>query len=151
MYENLLIYAEQKGITVIEKHFVSSAKGLCKGTRIGISKKIETQAEKACVLAEELGHCFTTYGDIIDQDNVSNVKQEIRARAWAYERLVPLETLISGFQAGVRNHYELAEYLNVTESFLTEAIDWLKSKNGAIYETDTYILYFSPFGVLKKF
>lgn len=151
MYENLLIYAEQNGITVIEKHFISSAKGLCKGTRVGISKKIETHAEKACVLAEELGHCFTTYGDIIDQDNVSNIKQELRARAWAYERLVSIEALISGFQSGVRTPYEMADYLNVTESFLTEAIDWLKSKNGVIYETDTYILYFSPFGVLKKF
>ena len=32
------------------------------------------EAEKACVLAEELGHHYTTIGDIIDQKESENRK-----------------------------------------------------------------------------
>ena len=49
-YEELVDYAEQHGLEVIEKEFKSSAKGLCKGKKIGISKKIDSTVEKRCVL-----------------------------------------------------------------------------------------------------
>lgn len=38
------------------------------------------EAEKACVLAEELGHHYTAVGDIIDQSYYSNRKQELRGK-----------------------------------------------------------------------
>ena len=44
----------------------------------------------ADTLAEELGHHYTTVGDILDQTNVSNRKQERLARVWAYNRRIGL-------------------------------------------------------------
>ena len=61
-YEELVQYAGTIGLTVIEKNFKSNAKGLCKGKKIGIRKNM-SDAEKACVLAEEIGHYYTTAGD----------------------------------------------------------------------------------------
>ena len=48
-YEELVDYAEQHGLEVIEKEFKSSAKGLCKGKKIGISKKIDSSLDNLSV------------------------------------------------------------------------------------------------------
>ena len=90
-YEHLLIEADNLRIDVIEKDFHSDAKGLCKGSRIGINKKIRTTVEKACILAEELGHYYTTVGNILDQNKIENIKQERIARLWAYDKQIGLE------------------------------------------------------------
>lgn len=149
MYNELLGIAEEHDVYVVEKKFKSSAKGLCKGNRIGINKNVETEAEKTCILAEELGHFFTTYGDIIDQNTVADIKQENRAREWAFSRLISFEHLFKAFKQGIRNQYELADFLGVTEAFLQEALEHYKSKYGACYQCEQYIIYFEPFGILK--
>lgn len=149
MYKRLQEHAENYGIKVLELKFDSNAKGLCNGNVIGINSSIETEAEKACVLAEEIGHVLTTYGDIMDQNDISNIKQELKARAWGYSELVKLESLFLAYKSGVHNRFELAEYLEVTEEYLEEAIDYYKSKYGPYYQADGYMICFEPFGVLE--
>ncbi|GAB1476251.1 ImmA/IrrE family metallo-endopeptidase [Bacillota bacterium] len=117
-YEDLLMEAEQENISVAEKTFKSRAKGLCKGNRIGISQNIETTVEKACVLAEELGHYHTTVGDILEQDNIANAKQEHRARVWAYRKMIPFEALMRAMVSEQGRLDEVAEHLGVDEQFL---------------------------------
>ena len=58
-YEALLDEANSKGLIVKEKPLQSSD-GRIKGNRIAIRKDLKTSTEKACVLAEELGHYETT-------------------------------------------------------------------------------------------
>ena len=58
-YEQLLDSADQEGLAVKEQP-LSTHDGLIRGTRIAIRKDIPTQAKKACVLAEELGHHYTS-------------------------------------------------------------------------------------------
>lgn len=60
-YEQLLTAADQAGLTVKERP-LQKHDGLIHGNRIAIRKNIDTQAEKSCVLAEELGHHYTTTG-----------------------------------------------------------------------------------------
>ena len=74
-YEQLLTAADQNRLAVKE-HSLTDHDGLLKGKRIAIRKDIETQAEKSCVLAEEIGHDRTSSGDILDQDNIMKQKQE---------------------------------------------------------------------------
>lgn len=95
-YEQLLTVADQKGLAVKE-HPLTDHDGLLKGKRIAIRKDIETQAEKSCVLAEELGHHYTSSGDILDQTDVMNQKQEYRARLYGYNLKIGLTGLIRGF------------------------------------------------------
>ena len=61
-YEQLLSTADQAGLTVKERP-LQKHDGLIRGNRIAIRKSIDTQAEKSCVLAEELGHHYTTTGN----------------------------------------------------------------------------------------
>lgn len=86
-------------------------------------RKDMTSARKAAVLAEEIGHHMTSVGDILDQDDISNAKQEYRARSWAHEKMIPFEKIIEAFQAKHGTPHEMAEYLDVDEEFLREYLE----------------------------
>ena len=150
-YESLLAEADQNGIDVVDYDFKSPRiKGLyCDGT-VALSRS-STETEKICTLAEELGHHYTTSGDILDQSYDSNRKQELRARAWAYHKCLQFGDIVEAFNHGCRNRYEIAEYLGVTEAFLQDGIDYYKGKYGPYTKYGNYIIYFEPLGVLKRF
>lgn len=148
-YEELQDQACTDGIDVIDYNFNSAnIKGLYCNDTVAINKSISTQAEKSCVLAEELGHHYTTAGNIIDQTNIGNQKQEYRARFYGYNLKIGLRGIISAYEAGCRSLYEMAEYLDATEKYLQEALDCYKSKYGIYVLVDKYILYFEPLTVI---
>lgn len=142
-YDVLLLESDSAGLTVKEKPLKYN-NGRIKGKRIAIRKDINTTTEKGCVLAEELGHYHTTTGDILNQADVQNRKQEIHARMWAYNRLVGLQGIISAYKAGCRNMYDMAAHLDVTEEFLQEALSCYKQKYGVCTRIDNYVIYFEP-------
>lgn len=147
-YEQLLTAADQNGLAVKE-HPLTDHDGLLKGKRIAIRKDIETQAEKSCILAEELGHHYTTAGNILDQTDVMNRKQEYRARLYGYNLKIGLAGLIRAYEARCRNLYEMAEFLDATEEYLTEAIQCYRSKYGTCTAIDNYVIYFEPFAIMR--
>ena len=152
IYEEMQDRAYNAGIDVVEYLFRNKTiKGLyCDGTA-AISNDIDTNVERACVLAEEMGHHFTSAGDIIDQADIQNRKQEFRARMWAYNELVGLVGIIDAYKNGCRNSYEVAEYLDVTEEFLNDALDAYRDKYGVYTTVDNYLIYFIPcLTVLRK-
>ena len=146
-YEQLLTAADQEGLLVKEQP-LTEHDGLIRGSRIAIRKDIETQAEKSCVLAEEIGHYHTSSGNILDQSKAESRKQEYRARLYGYNLKIGLTGLISAYEAGCRNLYEMAEYLNATEEYLKEAIQCYHSKYGVYAVVDNYVIYFEPFAVI---
>lgn len=148
-YETLLEEADSQYLVVKEKP-LRAHNGRIKGNRIAIKNDIPT-TQKACVLAEELGHHYTTVGNILDQSKTENRKQERRARLWAYKRAFDLVDLVSAYKHGCRNRYEIAEYLEVTEQFLQEALDTYKEKYGSYTKIDRYIVYFEPLGILEMY
>ena len=144
-YEELLDEASQNDVLVLENiHFESQSEGLINGKVIGLSDKLETSIEKACTTAEEMGHFHTTVGDILDLTKTENHKQENTARLWAYKRMVTLDKLISAWQCGCRNRFEIAEHLEVTEAFLQEAIDSYRTKIGISIVHNNYLITFEP-------
>ena len=142
-YEALLDEAHQEGLVVKEKPLRYN-NGIIKGKRIAIRKDIETNTEKTCVLAEELGHYYTTTGDILDQSDTMNRKQEYRARLWGYNRLIGLMGIINAYIHGCQTLYEMAAYLDVTEEYLREAIFCYRNKYGVYKKIDNYVVYFEP-------
>jgi len=147
-YEQLLKEADNKGLITKEKNLPVS-KGRIKGNRIAIKRDMST-TEKGCVLAEELGHYYTTSGNILDQNIASNRKQEQLARLWSYNKLIGLRGIINAYDAGCTNKYEIAEFLNVTVEFLEEAIKKYTDKYGVCTMLDNYIIYFIPYlGVME--
>ena len=147
-YEQLLTAADQEGLLVKEQP-LTEHDGLIRGRRVAIRQKITTQKEKSCVLAEELGHYYTSSGNILDQTKIENRKQEYRARLYGYNLKIGLTGLIRAYEAGCRNLYEMAEYLDATEEYLMEDIDCYKSKYGLCTSIDNYIIYFEPLAVIK--
>ena len=121
-YEDLLDEALVDGLVVKEKPLVAYD-GLISGDRIAIRKDMTT-AKKACVLAEELGHYYTTVGNILDQSNLENQRQEFRARIWAYEKILSIEKILDAASHGYTEPHDIAEYLDVDEEFLKEYLTW---------------------------
>ena len=148
-YEILLSEASENGLIVKEKPLKYN-NGRIKGFRVAIRKDLSTSVEKACVLAEELGHHYTTYGNILDQNDTSNRKQELRARAWAYNKQIGLLGLIRAYEHGCRNRFEIAEYLEVTEEVLEECLIFYRNKYGVCANVDNYVVYFIPNLVIMK-
>lgn len=144
-YEQLQSEACEDGIEVIDYEFTSKRiKGLCCSGTIAIRKDIETTTEKACILAEELGHHHTSVGDILDMSDVRNRKQERQARFWAYNKQIGLYGLVRAFERGCSTSHEIADYLEVTEEFLLDAIECYRDKYGASVIVDSYYIMFIP-------
>lgn len=149
-YDNLLDEADKENIYVIENaKFQSKASGLINNDVIGINKNIRSSIQRSCILAEELGHYYTSSGNILDQSSAANRKQEHTARVWAYNRLIGLSGIVDSYKAGCRNLYEIAEYLEVTETFLADALACYKEKYGLYTQVDNYVIYFEPLGIAE--
>lgn len=148
-YEILLSEASENGLIVKEKPLKYN-NGRIKGFRVAIRKDLSTSIEKTCVLAEELGHHYTSYGNILDQSDASNRKQELRARAWAYNKQIGLLGLIRAYEHGCRNRFEIAEYLEVTEEVLEECLIFYRNKYGMCTNVDNYVVYFIPNLIVMK-
>lgn len=142
-YEALLEEAYDKGLTVKEKPLISS-NGRIRGRKIAIREDINTNKEKACVLAEEIGHYHTGVGNIINQANIGNRKRERKGRLWAYNDRIGLNGLISAYERGCKEIYEIADYLEVTEEFLLECINCYRDKYGVATTIDNYCIIFIP-------
>lgn len=148
-YENLISLAHSKGINVIESDLgVDKPFGKCIGNLIIINNRVN-ECEKLCVLYEELGHFNLTVGDITDQSDLNNRKQESIARRWSYEKLISPEDIINAIISGIDNIYDLAEILNVTEDFLIQSIEHYKKKYGIYYVGKTHLLTFEPLNIIN--
>lgn len=146
-YTTLLIEADNNNLITKDKPLRAND-GRIKGNRIAIRADLNTK-EKKCVLAEELGHFYTSTGDIMDQSTIENRKQEQKAREWAFNKLIGLCGLLNAYKAGCQNIHEVAEYLDITEEFLSEALTCYRRKYGSYVSIDNYIIYFEPhLGVL---
>lgn len=153
LYEQWLQAANDAGLKVKENlPFESSAKGLIYGNCIGLSNKINKSSEKSCILVEEMGHHYTGIGNILNLSDERNRKQEARGRLWAYNELIGFSGIIQGYRAGCHSSHELAEFLEVTEEFLQDAINCYREKYGIYVEVDKYIIMFEPsLTVIQKY
>lgn len=149
-YENLLIVAEKLNLHVYEARFKSGAKALLKGNMVGVNKDL-TEVEKSCALAEEIAHYVTGSGDILDQGDIRNRKQELRARQLSYFELIPLSAIVQAFHARVSGRHDVAEFLGVTEAFLQNSIDRYTEIYGLAVSYENYIIRFDPLGVAELF
>lgn len=145
-YETLLDTAYKEGITVYEDFLSADSrlKGLYSDGVIALRCNLSTSAEKSCILAEELGHHYTSYGNIFDMKKTDNRKQEMRARIRGYNLKIGLLGIIRAYEAGCRSLYEMAEFLDATEEFVKETIQCYRSKYGEYTQIDNYIVYFIP-------
>ena len=133
-------YIFKNGIELIDYNFKSdNIKALCSDNIIALSSKVKDTKEKICILVEELAHIKLNVGNI-----TNNPKEELKARGLAYKGLIGLEGIIASYKYGCTDKYEMADFLEVTESFLEEAIQYYKSKYGISVIYKNYEIKFIP-------
>ncbi|WP_217594108.1 ImmA/IrrE family metallo-endopeptidase [Cohnella sp. GbtcB17] len=147
LLDDLLADAQAERVRVIKHLFKNPRlKALYMDNTITINSAITwTYTELTCIVGEELGHHYTTFGRILDQSKLLNRKQERRARQWAHERLIPLCRIVDAHLARQSGRHEIAEFLGVTEEFLQAAVDRYRDRYGiSVRFNDTFIIYFDP-------
>lgn len=125
-------------------------KGLYYHNKIFIDKRL-TYYEKHCVLAEEIGHHETTYGDITDLEEVTNKKLELVARTWGYEKIVSLDKLIDCFIKGYTTVEDICLHLEITPHYLHKAIEKYNQRYGMSIVYKGYRIFFDPLNIKKEF
>lgn len=142
-YEELIDDASEDGLIVVEAA-IQASDGLCVGDCIIIREDIPTVAKKADVIAEEIGHSKYTVGDITDQSDIDNRKQEKRARLYAYNLRIGLNGLLKAFTAHCNTLNEIADFLEVSEDFLLDALERYRQVYGTGVMVDNYYIRFEP-------
>lgn len=150
LYDELLIkFGDSNPNLIIKETNLPVNKGRIKGNKIAIRRNLSMK-EKGCILAEELGHYYTTVGNILDQSNEENRKQEQKARLWAYDELIGLDGIIRAYQNGCQNLHEMAEFLDVAEEFLSDALISYQGKYGTKAKVGKYEVSFVPILKVRK-
>lgn len=86
-------------------------------------KAYRTDAERFVVLAHEKGHCdtgavYSAYAPLITREQC-----ERRANTKAAFTIIPLVDLVTAFECGATNVYELSVHFGVTEDFMRIALE----------------------------
>lgn len=130
MAAELFALAEREGVSVWWWDFDPPVLGLYWAPRgvaplIAIDYSLEhSQALLRTVLAEELGHHFTTAHNAVCRtycnyrERIFVNKAEYQALKWAAEHLIPADQLAQAVGRGPLERWELAEYFDVTEEMV---------------------------------
>ena len=88
--------------------------------------KHQTQCEIKTSLAHELGHHMKNAFYNITSTFETRGRQEERAKRWAVENVITYDKLNEAIKIGIREIWELADYFNVTEDFIRDAVGVFK-------------------------
>ena len=113
------LMAEYDDLYIEERQMINE--GLYADGCIWINEKMPSN-KKLAILAEEIGHHETSSGNILNQDVINNRKQELNARKWAYEKIAPLDKIVTAIYSGCDEVWSLAEQFDVDEDFMREAL-----------------------------
>lgn len=82
--------------------------------------------------------------------SITDMKQEYRAKLYRYNIKIGLIGIIKCYEYGCRTLHKMAEFLDVTEEYLNEAISTYRKKYGTCVAVDNYAIYFEPaLGLMK--
>lgn len=130
--------ANKNNIDIINYSFSKTKKAVCLYKEncfkvIVIDKNnIKSQAEEKTILCEELSHYETNNLYFLDSTANSPLGKQNRiycegkTRIYAIKKYLPCEEIKKAITKGHKTTYELANYFNVTEEFITKAINYYK-------------------------
>lgn len=138
-YPNLIIKKDSK--------MPPGISGLYFDNHIFINSLLSSYAQNG-VLAEEIGHYETTYGDIIDLSDIKKKKLEIIARRWGYENVISLDKIIECYKQGNRTLDEVCVFFEITPTYLENVLDFYKIKYGTHKFCGDYKVLFDPLNIV---
>ena len=157
LYEKLEDLAYSEGIVIDRRRKLEALSGMLVMIEgcppiVHVSPALNLP-ESAGVLAEELGHYYTSSGDNGFAANKQQVdRAEERALRAAVRDVLQLhpDRIIALIEAGVSTFHELADRLEISEAFLARArLAWI-AHYGLVYKRNDYSLYFDPLSLHKQ-
>ena len=147
-YEKFLDRIHREHVRYREEEIAFPVNGLyIRGRRrrpLVVVRESLSSDEKLCVAAEEMGHHFTSSGNLLYVTPREYERQEWRAKKWAYENLVKLDDLGAAYTAGYRCLHSMAFRLDVSSEFLEDAILFYRDLYGVEHHTRRYTFQFIP-------
>jgi len=148
-YDELLQEAYDRGLYVRET--AQEENGTIDGALVTIRKDMSSRL-KAAALAEEIEHDKLTVGDIMDVSEESNARQEHKAKASTYNRLIGLDGIVKAYEHGCMSLHDAADFLDVSERILREAVIYYGHKYGQYVKHNGCIIMFIPYlAVMKRY
>jgi len=142
MSYELIKYAEASGICVEYWDFAPPLEAVYwvlpgLPPTIGLSRNLfSSWAHFRTVLAEELGHHFTSARDGLPKtffhyrDRLKVKREEYRALKWAANFLIPRDKLREAVERGFKESRDLADYFEVDEELVRFRFGLLKHREG---------------------
>lgn len=146
-YEEMLIKYDH--IKIKETNVLPDEMGGFNLNNVILLNRKNKYKERVEILAEEVAHYKITYGDIRDQTKMINRKFELKARRLGCELVITLDGIIEAFHYGVHNLYGLADFFEVTEQYVLNAINHYKMKYGSSTWHKNYLIKFEPLQVFE--
>ena len=97
-----------------------------------------------CILAEELGHHFTSVGKSIHYAETvpfwkqHQAKQEFKALKWSATNLIPYDKLIEAYCEGLQELFELAHHFKVTPELMQFRMTFVNKNDFQIHEVANF-------------
>jgi Zn-dependent peptidase ImmA (M78 family) len=115
---------------------------------IGLNRSLSiSRARLRSVLAEELGHHFTTVGDRIPKTYFNRrqlleiSRAEYRALKWAAIFLIPKKSLQHAISSGLKEKWELAEHFDVTQKLIEFRLKLTDTRSFNIKKRNSFLQY----------
>ena len=128
--ENAMALAKDNGINIIDFRlpYIKSAAHSETKTLILDGKRMSGNREATELIYHELGHFATGSFYTIAAPLQTWGRCEARADAWSIQHMCPADRIRKALKDGNRTYWELAEALDVSESFVIKAIDFYTRK-----------------------
>ncbi|MGG3451951.1 hypothetical protein [Domibacillus aminovorans] len=120
--------------------------GYIEGRVITLNKN-KSLYEKYSILAEEIGHHETSYGDILDTSNMRDWKVELVARRWSYKKLVSFDDLIYCYKHHLTTIEDTCTFLEIPPDILKTSLDYYLSHYGLYIDYKGYKIMFDPLNI----
>lgn len=95
--------------------------------------KFQSEQDELWKLAHELGHCETGSFYCRHTPFDERGRHERRAERWAIRKLLPFEDLNKAVGQGIREAWELAEYFELPEDLILEAVEYYTGPCGLAF------------------
>jgi Zn-dependent peptidase ImmA (M78 family) len=105
-----------------------------------------------CVIAEELGHYYTTHGNYApyscneSNDKINHSRVELRALKWAVDFLIPTSDLLKYLSINHEIDYsDISNYFEVTEDFIIKKFYYMSLVKNIYHISDSKFLVLSNY------
>lgn len=123
--------------------------GLYSKGHILIEQRMNDKSKKVVIMEEYL-HSKHTIGNILDESDIRNKKQENFVRRKNYELLFSWKSIVTAFNMGFTYYHDVAEYFDLPEDFIREAVEHYKSTHELLWDVGEYVIFLGNYMEVYK-